>query len=79
MNILGVVIPTIITDLFPDLGKPTMKSMDRSVHIVVGIGNGCNAHGVLIVSPLFLWKISHSMTKLNISFFMLAQKKEHFV
>jgi len=67
---------TIMTDLFPDFGNPTMKSMDRSVHIVGRIGNGCNDLGVSIVSPFFLWKISHSAKKVKISFYIPAQKKE---
>jgi hypothetical protein len=30
-----------MTDLFPDLGKPTMKSIEISYQIVGGIGSGC--------------------------------------
>jgi hypothetical protein len=52
-----------MTDLFPYLGNLTMKSIEILVHIVGGIGIGCSVHGVLIVSPLLCWKVSHSTTK----------------
>jgi hypothetical protein len=39
-------------DLFPDLGNPTMKSIEISIHIVGGIGRGWSVPGILIVSPL---------------------------
>jgi hypothetical protein len=46
---------TMMTDLFPDLGKPTMKSIEIYVWIVGGIGSGWNVLGALTVSPLFHW------------------------
>jgi hypothetical protein len=41
-----------MTDLFPDLGKPTIKSIEISHQIVGGIGSGCSVPGDLTVSPL---------------------------
>jgi hypothetical protein len=43
---------TMMNDLFPDLGKPTMKSVEISVQIVGGIGIGWSVPGGLAVSPL---------------------------
>jgi predicted cation transporter len=41
-----------MTDLFPDLGKPTIKSIEMSLQIAGGIEIGCSVPGALIVSPL---------------------------
>jgi hypothetical protein len=43
---------TMMTNLFPDLGKPVIKSIELSLQIVGGIGSGCSVLGDLIVSPL---------------------------
>jgi hypothetical protein len=42
-----------MTDLFPDLGKPVIKYIEMSFQIAGGIGSGCRVPGDLIVSPLF--------------------------
>ena len=42
---------TMMTDLFLDLGKPVIKSIEMSFQIVGGIGSGCSVPGDLIVSP----------------------------
>ena len=39
-------------DLFPDLGKPVIKSIEISFQIAGGIGSGCSVPGDLTVSPL---------------------------
>ena len=54
---------TMMTDLFPDLGKPKMKFIEISVQIVGQIGSGWSVSGVVTVSPLLSWKVSHSTTK----------------
>jgi hypothetical protein len=41
-----------ISDLFPNLGKPTIKSIEISHQIEGGIRSGCSVLGDLIVSPL---------------------------
>jgi hypothetical protein len=41
-----------MTDLFPDLGNPTIKSIEISLQIVGGIRSGCSVPGALTVSPL---------------------------
>lgn len=46
-----------ITDLLQACGRPTIKSMEIFIHTIASIGNGCNALGVFIVLPLFLWKV----------------------
>jgi hypothetical protein len=43
-----------MTNLFPNFGTITIKSMEMLVKIVVGIDGGYNALGLVIVSPLFL-------------------------
>jgi hypothetical protein len=49
---------TMFTDLLPALGSPTIKSINMSVHMCVGINSGCNSLGIFIVSPLFLRQVS---------------------
>jgi hypothetical protein len=39
-------------DLFPDMGKPVIKSIEISFQIAGGIGSGCSVPRDLIVSPL---------------------------
>jgi len=41
-----------MTNLLPDLGIPTMNSIEISVHIAGGIGRGWSVPRVLIVFPL---------------------------
>jgi hypothetical protein len=41
-----------MTDLFPDLGKPTMKSIEISLQIAGGIRSSWSVPRALIVSPL---------------------------
>jgi hypothetical protein len=41
-----------MTDLFPDLGKLVIKSIQISFQIVGGIRSGCSVPGDLTVSPL---------------------------
>jgi hypothetical protein len=48
-----------VTDLFPALGRPTLKSMKMSVHIEAGMGSGCRVPGDLKISPLLHWHTSH--------------------
>ena len=67
---------TIITDLFPDLGKPVIKSIDISFQISEGIGSGWSVLRYLTVSPLLHWHTSHSATNLRMSCFIPSQKKE---
>ena len=67
---------TIITDLFPDLGKPVIKSIDISFQISGGIGSGWSVPRDLTVSPLLRWHTSHSATNLQMSCFIPSQKKE---
>jgi hypothetical protein len=67
---------TIITDLFPDLGKPVIKSIDISFQISGGIGSGWSVPEDLTVSPLLRWHTSHSATNLRMSCFIPSQKKE---
>jgi hypothetical protein len=43
-----------MTDLFPKLGKPVIKSIEMSFQIAGGIGSGCSVPEDLIVSTLFL-------------------------
>jgi hypothetical protein len=43
---------TMMTDLFLDLGNPTMKSIDISLQIVGGIESSFFVLGDLIVYPL---------------------------
>ena len=53
MSILGKTITTtMMTDLLPDLGKPTIKSIEISRQITGGIRSGCSVPGYLTVSPL---------------------------
>ena len=40
---------TIMIILFATLGIPTMKFIEMSIHIWLGMGSGCKAHGDLIV------------------------------
>jgi hypothetical protein len=41
-----------MTDLFPDLGKMVIKSIEISFQIAGGIGSGCSVLDDLTVSPL---------------------------
>jgi hypothetical protein len=41
-----------MTSLLPHLGRPTMKSIEISLHIEKGIGRGWSVSGALTVSPL---------------------------
>jgi hypothetical protein len=41
-----------MTHLFPDLGKPIIKSIEISFQIAGGIGSGWRVPGDLTVSPL---------------------------
>jgi hypothetical protein len=41
-----------MTNLFPDLGKPVIKSIEISFQIVGGIESGCSVPGDLNISPL---------------------------
>jgi hypothetical protein len=43
---------TMMTNLLLDLGNPTMKSIEISVHRESGMRRGCSVPEVLIVSPL---------------------------
>jgi hypothetical protein len=43
---------TMMTDLFPDLGKPTIKSIEISRQIAGGIESSCSVPRDLTVSPL---------------------------
>jgi hypothetical protein len=54
---------TMMTDLFPDLDMPTIKSIEMSLQIVGANGSVCSVTGDLTISPLFHWKTSHSATK----------------
>jgi hypothetical protein len=38
-------------DLFPDLGMPTMKSIEIFLQIAGGIGSGWSVQGALTISP----------------------------
>jgi hypothetical protein len=40
-------------DLFPDLGNPTIKSIEMSLQIMGGIGSGWSVPRFFMVSPLF--------------------------
>ena len=42
-----------MTDLFPDLGKPVIKSIEISFQIAGGIESDCSVPRDLTVSPLF--------------------------
>jgi hypothetical protein len=39
-------------DLFPDLGKIVVNSIEISFQIAGGIGSGCSVPGDLTISPL---------------------------
>lgn len=65
---------TMITDLFLDVGRPVMKSMDMSIHTDAKRGKGCKVPSCLIFSPLLRWNTSHLEKKVRMSFFMLVQK-----
>jgi hypothetical protein len=54
MSIFGKVIDTttMMADLFPDLGNPTMNSIEICVQIVVGIGSDWSVPGDLNLSLL---------------------------
>jgi hypothetical protein len=41
-----------MTDLFPDLGKPVIKSIEISFQIAGGIESGWRVPGDLTISPL---------------------------
>jgi hypothetical protein len=41
-----------MTYLFPNLGNPTIKSIEISLQIAGGIGSGCSVLGDLTVYPL---------------------------
>jgi len=43
-----------MTHLLPDLGNPTMKSIEISLQIEGGIDNSSSVLGALTVSPLLL-------------------------
>jgi hypothetical protein len=64
-----------MTDLLPNLGKPTMKSIEIFIEIVGGSGSGWSLPGGLTVSPLLHWHVSHSVTKVRMSYFISSQKK----
>jgi hypothetical protein len=64
-------------DLFPDLGKPIIKSIEISFQIAGGIDNGCSVPDDLNVSPLLRCHTSYSATKLRMSCFIPSHKKEH--
>lgn len=57
------------------LDKPSIKSMDMSSQYFFGIKSGCSSPRLLIVSPLFLWNISHSSTNFFMSFWFLSKKR----
>jgi hypothetical protein len=64
-----------MTDLFPDLGKPTMKSIEISVQIVGGIGSGWSVLGDLTVSPLLLTCITFNHKGVNVLFHTIPEKR----
>jgi hypothetical protein len=41
-----------MNDLLPDLGKPTMESIEISLQIEGGIESVCSVTGALTISPL---------------------------
>ena len=43
---------TMMTNLLPDLGNPTIKSIEISLQIAGGIGRGCSVPGDLMVFHL---------------------------
>jgi hypothetical protein len=53
MIIFGKTITTtMMNNLLPDLGNPTMKSIEISIHITGAIGRVWSVPGILIVFPL---------------------------
>jgi hypothetical protein len=71
---------TMMTNLFLSLGKPTIKSIEISIQIFVGIGKGCNYLKGFTISPLFLWHVPHSTEILvHMYFFMPSQKNKHSI
>jgi hypothetical protein len=65
-----------MTDVFPDLGKPTMKSIEISVQIVGGSGSSWSVpQGFPVFPPLHL-QVSHLTTKVQMSYFIPSPKNE---
>ena len=69
---------TMMIELFPDLGKTTLKYIEISHQIAGGIRSGWNVPGALISSPFLCWQTSHSATKVWTSWFIPSRKKRMF-
>ena len=65
-----------MTKLFPNLGKPTINSIEISIQILGGIERGWSVLAALIVSLLFQRQVSHSATKMRMLCFIPSQKEE---
>jgi hypothetical protein len=64
-----------MTDLFPDLGKPTMKSIEIFVQIVGGIGKRLEcARGFDCLSLITLTGITFNHKGVNVLFHTIPEK-----
>jgi hypothetical protein len=65
-----------MTDLFPDLGKPTMKSIEISLQIAGGIGSGLEcAWSFDCFSLVALTNITFNHKGVDVLFHTIPEKK----
>jgi hypothetical protein len=65
-----------MTDLFPDLGKPTMKSIEISLQIAGGIGSGCSVPwGFDYFSLIALTDITFNHKGVDVLFHTIPEKR----
>jgi len=67
---------TIMTDLLPNFGNPTMKSIEMSTHMVEGMDKWFNGARGFTNSHMCHWKVSYSSTKMWMLIFMPSQMNE---
>lgn len=56
---------TMMKNLSPILGRPIIKSIERSIKTVVGINSIYNVSRVFNIWPIFPWQASHSASKVS--------------
>jgi hypothetical protein len=65
-----------MTDVFADLGKPTMKSIEISIQIVGGNGSRWSVPQGFPLFALLHLQVSHLTTKVEMSCFIPSPKNE---
>ena len=64
-----------MTDLLPDLGKPTIKSIEISRQIAGGIGSGCSVPRDLTISLVVLTHLTFNDKIMDVMFHTIPEKR----